>query len=284
MYTDENPTYKSLISEIKSVCTKNYLTDDTHTIEAVFHDVVNLFEGKKKGYRRCDTQYHNLSHTFQTIPPFVQIIDAWNKTGGSPPVSKEYFEFGVMAVLLHDTGYIKTEEDRQGTGGKYTFSHIQRSVSFAGLYLPTIGLEEPRVAAVQNAIRCTGVFFDNKVSFNSEEEKIIGYSLGTADLLGQMSRNDYLKKLPMLYREFEESYGFEGKEKLRALGVRMFKDAEDLIKSTPYFFETITMSRFRMMGSIYAYLTRDSNNPRNPYIEAIEENIKRIRHAFPEAS
>jgi hypothetical protein len=284
MYTDENPTFKSLISEIKSICVKNYLTDDTQTIEKVFRDIISLFEGRKKGYHRCDTQYHNLAHTFQTIPPFVEIIDAWNGCGGNPPVSKEYFELGVMAVLLHDTGYIKTEGDRQGTGGKYTFIHIQRSVSFAGLYLPTIGLEEHRVRAVQNAIRCTGVVFDNKVSFDSEEEMIIGYSLGTADLLGQMSRNDYLKKLPMLYREFEESYGFEGREKLLGLGVRMFKDAEDLIKSTPYFFEAITMGRFRMMGSVYERLVGDSNNPRNPYIEAIEENIKRIRRAFPEAS
>jgi hypothetical protein len=282
MDLDEAPTCDSVIQHIQRVCRQHYRTDDIPVIQSVFSDIVDLFEGKRSGYLGCDLHYHDFSHTLQTIVPFVEIMDGWNRNGKKPVVSREYFDLGIVAVLLHDTGYIKAAGDVEGTGAKYTFVHIQRSVEFAGSYLPTLRFGKHQIAAVQNAIRCTGIVFDKRVRFNSEEERIIGYGLGTADLLGQMSRSDYLKKLPILYREFEESYGYEGIDKLRKLGVRLFGSVEDLIRSTPYFFEAITMERFKMMGSVYTCLTDHFGSPGNPYMEAIEKNILRIRRSFPD--
>jgi len=195
-------------------------------------------------------------------------------------LSREFFDIGIIAVLLHDTGYIKTVDDIDGTGAKYTFIHISRSADFAAHYLIEIGFEKHKISSVRNTIMCTGVKVDcNKLPFSSEEERIIGYALGTADLLGQMSAVDYPEKLPALYKEFEEAYRYEGTERLHERGIAVFESAEDLIRKTPYFYENVVMVRFKKMGSLYKYLTYHLKDSRNHYIEAIEENIKRIKLA-----
>ena len=54
---------------------------------------------------------------------------------------------------------------------------------------------------MQNMIGCTGVDAMLKVTpFQSEAEKITGYILGAADLVGQMAADDYIEKLPVFTR------------------------------------------------------------------------------------
>jgi hypothetical protein len=185
MFFKETLTRESILKDIRTICEINYSDNDITLIERVLSDVIDLFHGKRPGYQACDTEYHNLFHTFQTIPPFVGMIDGWNKSGGSPRISKNYFTFGAIGVLLHDTGYIKTEGDNDGTGAKYTFIHMERSVEFARQYLKEIGLAENSIPSILNIIRCTGVTLNIDIPFHNNEEKIIGYALGTADLLAR---------------------------------------------------------------------------------------------------
>ncbi len=275
-----HPQPEAILGYIRKTAEDMYHRYDATVIEEVFHDTILLFQGKVPGFLGCDMRYHDFTHTLQTVPPFVGILHGRGKAGARPPISKEYFDLGVIAVLLHDTGYMKKEHDKQGTGAKYTFVHIDRSASYAASYLGEKGFSKEQIRAVQHAIRCTGVVFDYKIHFASEEERVIGYALGTADLLGQMASPDYLSKLPALYEEFRESYVHEGIEKLRAEGVRVFETPEDLIRSTPEFFHTITMHRFTMMGSVYQYLTHHFGNERNPYMEAVEQNVNRIKSLY----
>jgi hypothetical protein len=278
MLGKENLNPENILNEIRSVYKENYQEANIGMIEVVLKDVIDLFSGKREGFLKCDTRYHDLSHTLQVLHPFIGIIDGWNKSKNSPNISRDFFDIGIIAVLLHDTGYIKTSDDVDGTGAKHTFIHTYRSADFAAHYLSEIGFEKQKICSVQNAIMCTGVKVDyNKLLFNSEEERIIGYALGTADLLGQMSAVDYPEKLSMLYTEFEEAYRYEGVERLHEKGITIFESAEDLIRKTPYFYENVVMGRFKEMGSLYKYLTYHFNDSRNPYIEAIEENIKKIR-------
>ncbi|HBE44328.1 MAG TPA: hypothetical protein DDW17_02450 [Deltaproteobacteria bacterium] len=275
--------YNNIIDSIKKIYTDTCGVSDTELIEVVFNDVIDLFNGERKGFQGCDAKYHDFSHTLQTIPPFIEIIHGWNKANHSFKISKNSFDSGIIAVLLHDTGYMKTTDDREGTGAKYTFIHIQRSVDFAGSYLPTIGLQEHQVVSVQNAIHCTGVrVILEDIHFTSEEERILGYALGTADFLGQMSAPDYVEKLPILYREYEEAYNFEGLEKLKTMGALIFNNQEHLIKNTPNFFENIVLARFRNMGSVFEYLTYHYNTSSIPYLIKIQRNLDRIRTLYGE--
>jgi hypothetical protein len=270
---------QTVLEDVRKIYRDTYDTDNLDLIEQVFNDVTDLFAGRMAGYIRCDTSYHDLMHTLQVIQPFIGIIDGINKSDHPVKLSKYYFDLGLIAVLLHDTGYIKTDSDTNGTGGKYTFAHIQRSIDFAERYLSNIGLSHEALIAVKNIIMCTGVVIDYRaLPFNSEEERMLGYALGTADLLGQMSDPEYYEKLPSLYNEFEESYRFEGTDALREKGIRIFSSAEDLISSTPQFYEMVVKDRFEKLGNLHMYMTYHFNDSKNPYIEAIEENIEKIRH------
>ncbi|HOW53966.1 MAG TPA: hypothetical protein PLR60_04850 [Syntrophorhabdaceae bacterium] len=270
-------TPRNIMKHIENVYTANYGDRNLSFIEQVFNDVVDLFNGKRSGYHRCDAQYHNLYHTMQTIPPFIEIIDGWNRSKSRPRISPDFFQFGTVGVLLHDTGYIKEDGDDEGTGAKYTFTHMQRSIDFASTYLKEIGTEARNIPYILNIINCTGVTLDINIRFHNNEERIVGYALGTADLLGQMSADDYIDKLPVLYKEFAESYKFVGVEKLLGKGSTLFKDADELIRSTPRFYEEIALPRFKIMGSMHQYISYHYEDKSNPYMDAIEKNIAKIK-------
>jgi hypothetical protein len=273
-------THTNIVNKIRATYQENYHDYNVEIVESVLKDVMDLFAGKKKGFLKCDTGYHDLLHTLQVIPPFIGIIDGRNKSQSMPKISKEVFDLGIIAVLLHDTGYIKTEDDIEGTGGKYTFLHIERSINFAEHYLSQRGFEKKQISGVRNIIMCTGVIVNyDELPFHSEEERIAGYALGTADLLGQMSADDYPEKLLLLYREFEESYHYEGMERLRKKGIKIFRSADDLIRNTPSFYEVEVKKRFQKMGSLHQYLTYHFRGSRNYYTDAIEENIRKLKHA-----
>lgn len=273
-------TAQSLLKKIREIYKEYYKSDDIETVKGVLNDLLDLFSGNMKGYSKCDTEYHDIKHTLQVVPPFIGILDGWNKSKKLPKIPKELFDRGIIAVLLHDTGYIKNDNDFKGTGAKYTFVHTQRSADFAISYLAKKGFDKDTINSIKNIIMYTGVVVDyNKLPFTSEEEKIVGYALGTSNLLGQMSADDYPEKLPSLYREFEESYNFEGIDDLRKQGMTIFDSADDMIKQTPSFYEGVVKERFKSMGSLYKYLTYHFDDERNYYIEAIEENIKKIKRA-----
>jgi hypothetical protein len=61
--------------------------------------------------------------------------------------------------------------------------------------------------------------------------------------------------------------------------VKIFASENDLIRNTPTFYEFEVMRRFEKMGSQYKYLTYHFKDARNHYIEAIEENVRKIKRA-----
>jgi len=273
--------HTKILNEVIQVCSEHYGINNTGVVETVFQDIVDLFFGRRRGFQKCDTTYHDLLHTLQVVPPFIGIVDGWNKSKNSLKISKEFFDIGTIAVLLHDTGYIKADDDAGGTGAKYTFVHIQRSADFAEKYLSELGFEKNKISSINNIIMCTGVKVDlAHLPFQSEEERLIGYALGTADLLGQMAAPDYPEKLQALFHEFDEAYHYEGKGKLKQMGMAIFDSADELIRNTPHFYEYIVKERLEHMGAIYRYLPLHFNDSKNPYIESIEKNIDKIKLAY----
>jgi hypothetical protein len=125
-------------------------------------------------------------------------------------------------------------------------------------------------------IRCTGVNVDlGRVPFQTELEKVVGFALGTSDLLGQMAAEDYVEKLPVLYSEFEESARFyEGK----MVGVSSFSSADDLVRKTPDFWAKYVVPKLNNdFWGIQRYLNRPYPNGPNQYVQRVEANIDRLR-------
>src|SRR5256885_6699199 len=134
-----------------------------------------------------DHHYHVSDHPLQGTFCWARLLQCRHFAAAEPPLTQRMFELGLLAILLHDTGYLKRREDTEGTGAKYTVTHVERSARFAAQLLAEKGFTPVEIKAVENMIRCTGV--DAKLStipFQSEIERIVGFALGTVDLLAQM--------------------------------------------------------------------------------------------------
>ena len=247
----------------------------TDRIEQVIQDVQNLFNGNFPGYVACDTRYHSFEHTLLLFPSFCQLALALFRKYPETLKPRD-IELGLIAVFLHDTGYIRTVDDHSGSGAKYTFRHIDRSINFAYGYLPTLGYQEQDLVRIEQMISCTGVkpHVEN-INFLSEGCRLLGYALGTADILGQMSDQHYIEKLPLLFLEFKEAYNYEEPESLAEMEIQRFTSEKELIRNTPTFFDNLIHKRLEDMGGVY-HLLEDPQTGQNPYLEKIKKNMNTI--------
>ncbi|HEX3719507.1 MAG TPA: hypothetical protein VH595_16255 [Verrucomicrobiae bacterium] len=246
-------------------------------IPTFFRWTVSWFSGKYRDYLPIDVHYHDLEHTLQGTLCMARLLRSRAAHGLQPRIPQRAFELGILAMLTHDTGYLKRRSDAGGTGAKYTFIHVDRSIEFAGEFM--LGQDFPieEIRSVQNMIRCTGVNVKlDSIQFQDEFERIAGFALGTADLLGQMAAPDYVEKLPTLYMEFAEAAKYNTDGKMKAGG--FFSSAEDLVQKTPLFWENYVKNKInRDFLGLYRALNDPYPAGPNSYIEPIEVNMARLR-------
>jgi hypothetical protein len=266
---------KAVEGEVQSAYQAMFPQGDSSFVPRALGWVTEAFAGNYKDYLPCDARYHDLEHTMQGTLCMARLLHGRWKADVKPAITQRPFELGLLAMLFHDTGYLKKRDDPGGTGAKYTLTHVTRSVQFAEQFLEEKGFGVDEILAVQHMIRCTGVNVNlTRIPFQSEFEKIVGFALGTSDLLGQMAASDYVEKLPVLYAEFEESARYyEGK----MAGVSTFTSAEELISKTPHFWTNYVMPK---INNDFWGLHRFLNNPYpsgpNEYIQRVESNIARL--------
>lgn len=241
--------------------------DELHRLDQVFSDVQRIFGGRYPGYSKCNTRYHDLEHTTDIFLAMARLIHGAVEAGRA--IDRHMVLLGLVGTLLHDIGYIQTDDDRAGTGAKYTAGHIFRSIKFAREYLQSRGFSRGDYTVCRNALLCTGI--DNrigKIPFRTEDEALVGKMLGTSDLLGQMASCRYLEKLPCLYQELVEG------EILKHVSEYDF-----LVRTSAFYHSTL--DRFAGdLGGVSVYM-RDHFRARwgidrDLYREAIEENITHL--------
>ena len=249
---------------------------DREFVPRIFGWATECFTGRYGDYQAIDAHYHDFEHTLQGTLCMGRLLRGRHLAGAEPQWTQRIVELGLLAILLHDTGYLKKREDKEGTGAKYTVTHVERSAEFAAELLQRKGFSAKDIHAVQNMIRCTGV--DAKLStipFQSELEKVVGFALGTADLLGQMAAEDYVDKLPILFSEFDEAAKFSHDH---THFISMFAGAKDLMQKTPIFWEKYVQTKLnREFGGLYKFLNEPYPSGANEYMDKIESNMERLR-------
>jgi hypothetical protein len=199
---------------------------DTKPVSEAFITTVKIFKGKYPGFRECNTEYHDLRHTIDTLLAMVRLTHGAVLNGIS--ITDRNICVGLIAALLHDSGYVQEEHDREGTGAKYTVNHVQRSMDFLEYMGTEFRLNKEEISAGRMMIHCTDITEDmTTIIFPSAEVEFLSKMLGTADLLAQMADRMYLEKLLFLYREFKEA------------GVGGYEDELDLLRKTVEFYDLI---------------------------------------------
>ena len=263
-------------SEVGSIFSVLFPEADAQFITRAFRWTRLWFTGQYPGYQAIDARYHDLEHTLQGTLCLVRLLRGRHFAGARPVLTPKMFELGLMAILAHDTGYLKRDEDREGTGAKYTMTHVRRSGDFAQHFYSEQGYSAADTQSIQNMIRCTGVNADlGAIPFTQELEKVIGFALGTADLLGQMAAPDYVEKLPVLYMEFAEAARFSGTNTSKSI---LFASPEDLMRNTPGFWQNYVFPKInRDFGGLYRFVNEPYPDGPNIYLDSIEVNLVRLR-------
>jgi hypothetical protein len=262
--------------EVQAACRAMFPGADPMFVLRVFGWAIECFTGNYRDYQAVDARYHDFEHTLQGALCLVRLLHGRHLAGAQPRLTQHLFQLGLVAILLHDTGYLKRRDDTEGTGAKYTVIHVHRSADFAAQLLKEKGLPASDIRAVQNMILCTGVNAAlSMIPFQNELERVVGWALGTADLLGQMAAEDYVDKLPILYAEFAEAAAYS---KDRTHFITMFSSAEDLMQKTPTFWEKFVRPKLdRDFGGLHQFLNDPYPSGPNSYFERIESNIERLR-------
>ncbi|MFH0911173.1 MAG: HD domain-containing protein [Planctomycetota bacterium] len=242
---------------------------DLAPVRAVYNDVLRLFAGQYPGYRACNTVYHDLRHTTDTLLAMARLLHG--ATAAGERVTDRAIQLGLIAALLHDTGYIQESDDTEGTGAKYTDMHVERSIRFAGAYLDARGFPEADRAFCRHVILCTELIEEDEVPEPpSAEADLLGKMLATADLLGQMATRTYLEKLLFLFYEFQEGR------------VGRYKSEFDLLEQTLDFCQYATERLESRLGGVHRFM-REHFRARwgleeDPYAEGMAHQAAYLRN------
>lgn len=255
------------------------LYDEKHfsPIQQSFEDFEKLFEGEFKGYNACDTFYHDKQHTLDMTLALTRLIEGYQQSNSTEDqLNADYAAIGIITALYHDSGYIRDEHDKNVNGAVYTKMHVTRSASFLTKYLPMIGVQH-YVDIATNIVHYTG--YEVKASdIKLKENKLhtLGYMLGSADLIAQMSDRCYLEKCrDRLYPKFVLGDVAEIKNNDGSIKT-IYSSGEDLLEKTPDFYNKEINNRLnKLFNRVYDYAGVHFGN-KNLYIDALEENISHL--------
>jgi hypothetical protein len=261
---------RDYLEEVRRIFLFHYPADSFEPVEWTFHLVENLFEGRFPGYKGCNTEYHDHTHTMDAFLASARLLDGYNLQA-RPMIDVTVAVDLLLAALFHDTGYIQEEWDEAGTGAKHTKSHVDRSVNFVARNFHRFHIPQDDVAVISRIIQCTGLNVDvARIRFPSEQVRIAGAFLGTSDLLGQMSDRAYLEKLLFLYNEFKEA------------GVPGYETEFDILKNTLGFYKLTLKKLDGELMRAYEYARRHFSDrfdvDRNLYIEAIRRHMEYLEN------
>ena len=236
--------------------------------------IEDLFAGRYPEYLAMDTAYHDITHTLQATLCLVELIHLRHFSKATPQLDAEDFRRALIAVLFHDIGYLKTVDDTQGSGAKYTHLHEQRSCDFARTFLAPRGWTSEDISFVEHLISCTGPRADIRhIEFHSEIERVLGQAVCTADYIGQMSDPHYPARLITLFNEFAESYRYQQIPQEEW----PFASYEALLRSTPDFWESFVQHKLNVeCAGLWEYLEHPVTGE-NLHMESIERNLATVR-------
>jgi hypothetical protein len=235
----------TVCEEVRRILSARYPGYSFDRLPRIFSDVADLFQGRWAGYRACDTPYHDLRHTLDVTLAMARLIDGHDGThAGAEQLGPERALLGIVTALFHDSGYIVEERDTAHRfGAEYTLIHVSRSADLLSRYLPRIGLAA-HIEVASEIVHYTGYErpFDT-IKLRDRRDQLLGFILGTADLIAQMSDRAYLEKCrDFLFEEFVHA-GI-AHEALPDGRIRINYDSPtDLLFKTREFFQQVALPR-----------------------------------------
>ena len=257
---------------VREILAHRYPGYSFQALDAAFADFERLYHGALPGYQACDTLYHDMRHSLEVTLAMARLIDGHDRVAApGRGLGPERALMGIIGALLHDAGYIREAEDESAmNGAEYTRVHVSRSATFLGRYLPTIGLNH-LVPTATGIVHFTGYELAiDDIPLIDPLDRRLGYLLGSADLIGQMSDRAYLEKCrDFLYLEFVTA----------GIAQTQYDSAQDLLKKTVGFYEAVALKRLETVFQGVHRLAGAHFGDANPYQDAIGGHMRFLRTA-----
>jgi hypothetical protein len=245
-------------------------------VRSAFSNVTALYRGELSGYHACDVPYHDLQHIMDVTLASTRLITSYERRQRpGNRLGPERIMMGVILALFHDCGYIRnTQEDTRLNGAEYTLTHIARGAKYLENYLPQIGLES-QIGLVIRLIEYTGYETPvENIKLDDPRDKMLGYLVGSADLLAQMADRCYLEKCrDRLYPEFVLG-GMTTRKDESGSEITLYQSAEELLEKTPEFYHHMVRPRLDEKFHRVAEYAADCFDGRNLYQEEIDRNLE----------
>ncbi len=235
---------------------------DLSRVRTAFDLLDRAFDGRLPGYQNLKTLYHNRSHTNEVVLCTARMLHGLHL--GGQGVDDDHLDAALIGALMHDVGYLMSDDEASGTGAQFTAGHVMRGVDFARRHLSDLP------ATVLESTTKVIMLTDHRkhpdwVTFDSLQQQRAAYATATADLIGQMANREYLERVLFLYYEFEEAQ------------MGGFADIHDLLEKTTAFYN---MTKGRLdkdlqgMSVILArHFGKQTGADRNFYQESIDRNL-----------
>lgn len=254
---------KDVIDSIAEIFSYSFPNADFSDVRSVFNHVGAMYDGKVSGYQACDINYHDFRHTEDVALATARMIDGAILSGFE--FSPDMVKIAIIAAVMHDVGYLKESGDNDGTGAKYTKTHVARSGDFMYDFFGKYN-KKGTSETTRNMIDCTDLMKKPKdIPFKTESAKVLGMILGSADLIAQMADRTYLEKLPHLYDEFVQG------------GIPAYSDAFDLLAKTAGFYKVQKARLEDDLNSMYSFaglhFSKRLGIDSDLYSEAIDSNF-----------
>lgn len=239
---------------------------DVQPISRVHHDITRIFSGTYPGFRASNPTYHNLRHTCQVALASIRLLHGLWCEGRS--FSAETLIQGLLSAYFHDTGMLLSDGDTANSGSQFFRGHEERSITFIQRYIKSSRLPDAYRENCAAIIRCTDLNFDpEQYGFPSEEIKLAGQVIGSADILAQMADRYYLERLPLLFQEQKD-----GEE-------HRYNSPIELMEHTTQFYHTTVTGRLRVAfadvsRAMQSHFREYRQIDEDLYTRSIAKNIK----------
>lgn len=169
-------------------------------VAQVYKMTLGLYRGEWKNYLACDTRYHDVRHAAETFLAMGRLIHGAMLEGVK--LTARETARGLTAAILHDTGYLRTDKEKECPGARFRAMHEQRSMAFMTRHGGQLGLSADDIVDCRSMIQCTIMTEEiAAIKFRTASAALLGRMLAAADLMSQISSSTYLENLVDLFDE-----------------------------------------------------------------------------------